>query len=464
MPKPYYLATTIFGAVAALVLQAQITIAALPSKELGKLAGQITVRILTPGSQGSGIIIDKNGNTYKVLTARHVVDSINPGEESDIETFDEQLHAVNTQNIQSFGDKWDLAVVEFTTTKSYQVGEMGDSSSLSVGQNIYVSGFPIATAAMTAVTLNFTEGKLTAVSSKPFDDGYGLAYNNNTLPGMSGGVVLDEEGLVVGVHGKADVIETRETADPNIRIKSGNNLAIPINYYLGLTKQIDLDPNALANQETTADDYYVQAAQKSLQKDYEGAVSSLDQAITLNPAYDDAYAHKGLANYKLKKYDQAISDCNKAIAINPLSVTAFNNRGAVYSLLNKPGLAKADQDLALILLANLNVIPTIFPGVVSFQSRLPSGVTFRNCARGVNECLSRFPHLQRNLQVIGDNDGVPLDKSEGYAYYNRAIAYLNLQRYAEARENLQQSANLYQKQGSKNIAQRIINFLNQLPN
>jgi tetratricopeptide (TPR) repeat protein len=93
-----------------------------------------------------------------------------------------------------------------------------------------------------------------------------------------------------------------------------------------------------------------------------------------------------------------------------------------------------------------------------------SGATFRSFAQSPNQGLSAFPHLQRHLQVIGDNDGVPLDKSEAYAYYNRAIAYLNLQRYPEARQNLQQAANLYRQKGSNNISQRIIDFMNQLPN
>ena len=122
MFKPYYLPTIIFGTVTTVILQSQPSIA-LSSEQIGEIAEQITVLILTPGSPGSGIIIGKQGSTYKVLTARHVIESIKTGEESDVQTFDRELHYVNTNNIQTFGENWDLAVVEFTSNKNYQVGQ-----------------------------------------------------------------------------------------------------------------------------------------------------------------------------------------------------------------------------------------------------------------------------------------------------------------------------------------------------
>jgi tetratricopeptide (TPR) repeat protein len=464
MFKYHYLVTSIFGAVTTLVLQGEICLAALSSKEIGQLAQKITVRIATPGSLGSGIIFARNGNTYQVLTARHVVDSINAGEESDVETFDGQAHYIDTQNIKTFGDNWDLAVVEFSTNKDYQVAKLGDSSNLALGENVYVAGFPIPTQAMNVVTLNFTEGKLTAVSSRPFEAGYALAYNNNTLPGMSGGAVLDEQGKVVGVHGRADVLEIKETADPSIRIKSGHNLGIPINYYLGLSQQIAFDPHALMKKEpSSADDYYLQAAQQSQQNNHDEAISLYNRALELNPNYTDAYNNRGLAYFMTRRYNEAITDYNKAIALNPLYGAAFNNRGTAYYLLKKPHEARADHDLASLLSVNVGVTPVIFPGMVSYLRNQPArGEVFRSFGRGGN-VLDAYPHLKRQVELIGDNDGVPLEQSEAYAHYNRAIAYLNLGRYAEARQNLQQSVQLYNQRGSRQIAERILNFLSQIP-
>jgi serine protease Do len=305
MFKTSYLPAVIFGAVTTMMVQSQPVFASLSADQIADIAEKITVRILTPGSPGSGIIIGKNGNTYQVLTSRHVIESINSGEQGDIQTFDGELHSLNTANIKTFGENWDLAVVEFTSDKSYQVGQMGDSSTLKRGQMVYVAGFSIATAAMNISLLNFTKGNLTAVASRPFDDGYGLVYDNNTLPGMSGGVVLDENGMIIGVHGKADAENAKGTDDPSIRVKTGFNMAIPINSYLSLTNQIAFKPNVNQNSAMTADDYYTQGNQKYEQKDYQGAISLFNQAIALNSNYADAYIDRGRSYNNLKRYQEA---------------------------------------------------------------------------------------------------------------------------------------------------------------
>ncbi len=460
MLKIFYLPTTIFSIFSAITVQSQVVLANLPAREIAKVAEKITVNILTPASPGSGIIIERKDNTYKVLTARHVIDSIKKGEESDIKTFDGELHPVNTENIKTFGENWDLAVVEFTTAKSYEVGELGDSSILERGEIVYVGGFPISKTAINIPILTFTEGKLTAIASQPLDQGYGLVYDNNTLPGMSGGVVLDENAKIVGVHGRADEANIKETENPNIRIKSGFNLAIPINFYLGLTQQIDFDvPDINLNQASTADDYYVKATYKSQQQDYEGAIPLLNQALSLNPDYVYAYNNRGLAYYFLKQYQKAIADYNQAITINPMYSAAFNNRGTLYYSMQKPGQGKADHDLAILLSTSVaSNSPRLMPNIVV------NGFRRNSFTSNYTNPLGAYPHLQRHLQIIGNNDGIPLDQSEAYAYYNRGIAYLNIQRYPQAKEHLQQAANLYQQQGSTQISEKIINLLNQIPN
>ncbi|PSB03044.1 hypothetical protein [Merismopedia glauca] len=46
---------------------------ALSPQEVGKIAKKIVVRIDAGTSQGSGVIISHEGNTYHVLTAKHVM-------------------------------------------------------------------------------------------------------------------------------------------------------------------------------------------------------------------------------------------------------------------------------------------------------------------------------------------------------------------------------------------------------
>ena len=433
MFKPYYLPTIIFAAITTVILQSQPSIA-LSSEQISEIAEQITVRILTPGSPGSGIIIGKNGNTYKVLTARHVIESIKPGEESDVQTFDQELHYINIDNMQTFGDNWDLAVVEFTSDQSYQVGEFGDSSSLKRGKTVYVAGFPIATAAINIPILTFTKGNLTAVSSRPLDDGYGLVYDNNTLPGMSGGVVLDENGKIVGVHGRADADHTKATDDPSIRLKTGFNLAIPINSYLSLTNQIAFNLNA--NTALTADDYLIQAYQKHQQKDYQGAISSFNQAIALNPNDANDYYNRGLTYYRLEKYPEAIADYSKAIELNPQDDYAYSNRGNAYNDLQKYPEAIADYSKAI----ELN------PQYADAYNN-----------RGVS-----YHKLQKSSEAIADySKAIELNPQYALAYANRGLAKLQLGENQSGRKDLQTAAELARRQGNIEAYQKIIQILQQ---
>ena len=46
-------------------------------RTLKTLAKKITVRIITQGTAGSGVLVSKTGNTYYVLTAGHVLQDTN---------------------------------------------------------------------------------------------------------------------------------------------------------------------------------------------------------------------------------------------------------------------------------------------------------------------------------------------------------------------------------------------------
>lgn len=186
-----------------------------------ELAEKVTVRIITPGSPGSGVIVRKTGNTYIVLTAAHVIKETNPGEEAYIQTFDGEQHQVDTSSIR-IGRNVDLALVVFQTEKKYRLAELGDSKSIARLDEIYVAGFPLPDQGITNPSFTIDSGKVNSIGAQK--DGYEITYTAVTKPGMSGGPVLDSTGKLVGIHGRAsgDVIN-------GVREKSGFNLAIPIN-------------------------------------------------------------------------------------------------------------------------------------------------------------------------------------------------------------------------------------------
>lgn len=195
-------------------------------RTLTTLAKQITVRVISQGTAGSGVLVSKAGNTYYVLTAGHVLKDTNPGEEAYIETFDGQQHPIDTSAIQS-GGTVDLALFTITSTNNYAVAQLAGKNALSELDEVFVAGFPLPGLAITQPQYTISPGQVTSVGAQA--GGYGITYTAVTQPGMSGGPVLNRSGQVAGIHGRA---EGQTVA--NVAVKSGFNLAIPIDTAVSL--------------------------------------------------------------------------------------------------------------------------------------------------------------------------------------------------------------------------------------
>ncbi|WP_435184401.1 GUN4 domain-containing protein [Cylindrospermopsis raciborskii G7] len=164
-----------------------ITIA-LTTKEIGAIAERVTVRLSGP-DQGSGVIINKNGNTYTVLTNSHVFQYKGAFE---IITYDGRKYQSN--NVTEIPNL-DLATLQFNSDQEYQVVALGDSNTVTIGQEVYISGFP------SKQDFTFRFDGISRILKKPRDGGYSLVYRIGALKGMSGGPILDENGKLVGIHG-----------------------------------------------------------------------------------------------------------------------------------------------------------------------------------------------------------------------------------------------------------------------
>jgi serine protease Do len=199
---------------------------ALSNDEVNDIAKALTVRIKGASSSGSGVLIRKEGNTYTILTAAHVLASQDSYE---VYGVDGQRYILKASSIKRHPEA-DIAIAQFSSSNTYKTAVIGDPSTLREGASIFVAGFPAQTAALTESIYSFTTGTLTAQAKRPFKDGYGLVYTNTTLPGMSGGPVLNSSGALVGIHGRADAQAQLqdEQINPKIYIKSGVNLGIPV--------------------------------------------------------------------------------------------------------------------------------------------------------------------------------------------------------------------------------------------
>ncbi|MBO1051298.1 MAG: serine protease [Dolichospermum sp. DET73] len=350
MNYKYTFPAVLIGVSIALV-QTQVAFA-LSSGQVAKIAKQITV-LIDSSAPGSGVIVKRSGNTYTVLTAAHVVTSKNKAE---IVTPDGKRYQLNYSTVKPLPGV-DLATFQFTSSNNYPVAKIGNSDQSSEGTIAYVAGFPKAKAASISSSIyNFTDGKITANASRPLKDGYALVYSNITLPGMSGGPVFNEQGELIGVHGKGDEsevdIETSKVNPEVAYIKSGFNLGIPINTFLRLSAKSGVDVGVTPPPERIvtapkADDFFIQGVDKQNKGDNQGAIIAYNEAIRLNPNNAEAYNNRGNVRSKLGDKLGAIDDFNLALKFNPNLVEPYINRGNVRSELGDKQGAIDDFNLAI---------------------------------------------------------------------------------------------------------------------
>lgn len=302
---------------------------ALATGDVARQAKQVTVRLDNGITNGSGVIIQRQGNTYTVLTSAHVVEA-NDIPYSVTTADQQQYQASQARPLVNV----DLAVLTFTSDRSYTPCSLASSQTATEGLPVFVAGFPVTSAAITTPVYNFTDGKVTARSSRSFSDGYAMVYTNPTLPGMSGGGVFNQKGELVGIHGRGDVDSRLEasTINTDIRIKTGFNLGIPIEVFLqqaqtlGVTLKAHIP--ATTPQSSPVDDALITAAIQAQSGNYGGAIATLSQAIQTSPR--EARLYLARANYAIAsgQTQAALQDLDRIIELDPTAEQAFWLRGA----------------------------------------------------------------------------------------------------------------------------------------
>jgi len=182
-----------------------------------KVAPEITVRI-EGTAQGSGVIVERVGTIYKVLTNAHVLQK--RGVYS-LVTPDGKCYSINSSTIQRLPEL-DLAIFLFKSPQVYEVAQIGDPGKLTLGQRVYVGGWARSGARLHPRVFLTSEGQLREINSQlPW--GYSLTYTNLVRVGMSGGPILDQQGRLLGINGMV-----RLASNSNKIVASG----IKINQFL----------------------------------------------------------------------------------------------------------------------------------------------------------------------------------------------------------------------------------------
>ena len=509
MNYKYTIPAALIGVSIALV-QTQAARAICSNDQVDTIGKEITV-LIDSESPGSGVIIKQTGNTYTVITAYHVVKNSNL--KYQIVTPDNQRYQLNYQTVKRLDNNIDLAILQFTSKKDYQVAKIGNSDEVKRLINVHVAGFPRQTGGVRKSIYDCRSGRVIDNLPENIDSGYNLFYDNPTLGGMSGGAVLNDQGEVIAIHGQGeesnDVDIDRINSSVAI-VKSGRNSGIPINTFLRLSARNGVDvgvrfPDASKIKRSQTDDYFAQGVEKGLQGDNLGAIVAYTEAIRLNPKYAEAYNRRGIVyvnlgdkqaaiddftqaikinpNYDKAYYNRgivrkelgdnqgAIDDFNLAIKINPNDAEAYNNRGIVRDELgDKQG---AIDDYTLAIKINSNYAKAYYNrGIVRYDLGDKQGaIDDYTLAIKFNPNLAQAYYgrgIVRN--ELGDKQGaiddfnlaIKINPNLAEAYGNRAYVYYQLGDKQKAREDLQRAAQLFMAQGNTAAYEKAMALLKQL--
>ena len=95
--------------------------------------------------------------------------------------------------------------------------------------------------------------------------------------------------------------------------------------------------------------YSSRASNRFMQRDLNGAINELSQAINLNPNNPMHYLNRGYVKHVLMDYKGAMEDYNSALKVNPNFAQAYNNRGVLKVAMNDTKGAFEDYEKALSL-------------------------------------------------------------------------------------------------------------------
>jgi serine protease Do len=150
-----------------------------------------------PDETGSGIIFQKLDNTVYIVTNHHVIEnssrivvSLYNGTKMDA-------------TLVGADDLSDLAVLVIHSKDITHIAQFGDSSTIHPGDPVFAIGDPLGLNLSRTVTSGIVSGTNRTVSETTLDGNWGMNMIQTDAaisPGNSGGALLNDQGLVMGIN------------------------------------------------------------------------------------------------------------------------------------------------------------------------------------------------------------------------------------------------------------------------
>ena len=427
--------------------------------ELETTAKQITVRIdSSSGANGSGIIVAKEGNTYAVLTADHVI----------CEKDDKTRKCIDYtyERVAPDGKKYpldsstfrrqegvDLAVVRFSSDEDYQVAELANYS-LTTGDAVFVAGYPQTNnnapprwkfslgygVEREQGLLRVNDSSLSTDSSGLISSsgslagGYEMVYSSITYGGMSGGAVLDREGRVIGIHGLAEGATALDSQSGSTKqVQLGYSLGVPVNTFISLAERFEIDS------ELPIQDSRPRELNSAEQEAFKAAI--LGTEIPQGNATAERWLERGNRLWRFNRQNEAVKAFDRAIALNPEFVhLAYYGKGLALWF-------RSEFEAALFNFDRATELQPEFAPAFSVKS---------NTLRELNQLDEALLAIEKAITLQSDNANL---------YSEKGYLLSSLQRHSEAEKAYNQAiqissrsafhfnrGNLYKKQGKLDLA------------
>ncbi|MCH2247810.1 MAG: trypsin-like peptidase domain-containing protein [Crocosphaera sp.] len=453
------------------------------AEKINQIADNVSVKIQWQTSNGSGVIIAKEGNTYTVLTAEHVAShksEKNPNGENrsfTLITPDGKKHKIDNQTIKTW-DYVDLALMEFTSDENYQIAKLGDYNLESQDRVAFVTGWPSGYRSNDRRGRRFSVGFVLAggssgqntLNANSLSQGKELIYTNITERGMSGGPVFDTKGHLIGIHAAAEAVEgdkpnpILEKARDERKLNLGYSLGVPLRTFLTLIKKEDEKLNLqkedkkLNLQIETSLPLKLSPAQQDKIVTYDLAEDKklnlqIETSLPpkLSPAQQDKIVSESLAleipsdnadevdwlNYGNKlwrslRFQEAQQAFEKAIDIDPTFYEAWYAHGL--ALKNQGEFNKAVSSFEKVIefdskLNNINDSPK------KRNSRLYRFALYAYRQQAL--CFDALLEPQKSLAAL--NQAIKKDENDFTLYYHQALIFAALGQYGEALNAIDQS-------------------------